>query len=235
MNDHDNDIELIDRYLSGETNPAEREAFEKKLLNDPALRAQLTRVKLAIEGIQANGFREKIALLHENYIEEKRTRNLFKYISGIAASLVILAAAAYLLILQNQRANYYSYFAPYPAPINVRGGNGNLQHEAMVFYQHEEFSKAIEAFNHVAAVDKNEEIEFYLGVSLLGNKKPAEASVIFEKLMLNSTHYEQAARWYLALSYLGLNKQDKAKSLLLKIRESDYQFDRAQKLLSSLQ
>lgn len=236
MNDHENDIETIDRYLAGDLNPVEREAFEKRLLDDEALTEQLAHTRLAIEGIQANAVRERIKLLHENYLEN-RTRNLYRYISGIAASLIVLVLASYFLIFRNQSQqakNFYAYFAPYPSPVNVRGEGSNDHQLAMVYYQREEFSKAVEAFKRIGPAVYTQEIKFYFGVSLLGNKQPGEASVIFEELRSNSTHYDEPVRWYLALSYLESGEHEKAKSLLLQIEKGDYQFDSAQELLSEL-
>jgi TolA-binding protein len=231
MNDDHTDIETIDQYLGGELNVTDRKAFEKRLSSDEGLRAQLAHVKLAIEGIQANGVRERIQLLHDTYVADKRTRTL-RYISGIAASLVVLAVASYFLIFQNQGENFYSYFTPYPPPINVRGEGGNY-HQAIEHYQREDFGKAAEAFAQLGN-NSSEEVKFYLGVSLLGNKRPREASVIFEQLSSNSSQYEEPVRWYLALCYLESREYAKGKHLLMKIEKDDYQFDAAQQLLSGL-
>ncbi|HYC85533.1 MAG TPA: tetratricopeptide repeat protein [Chryseosolibacter sp.] len=236
MNVSDNDIEMIDRYLADDLDPSEKELFERRLSENSLLRSHLGVVKQAIEGIQANADRDRIRNLHRTYATQETTRQRFRYISGIAASLLILAVSTFL-VLRNQAHKaeaYRAYFTPYPSPIHVRGATRNDHPEAIKFYDRQQFEAAIQAFNRVPVDRRTNEMKFYHAVSFLGNGQPAGALPILEELQSDPESYAEPVRWYLALSYLQLDQDEQAKTLLLQIDQGEFEYDRAQEILSRL-
>lgn len=103
-----NDIELIDRYLTGELNDAELGQFNERLLTDYAFKQEVAVYKKIYEGIkqaQRDNLKKSLDVFYDEYAEHEAEepvadnlrsinwrRNLY-IISGIAAAVLIFVIA----------------------------------------------------------------------------------------------------------------------------------------------
>lgn len=99
MADYKNDI---DKYLKGELTPAEMHALEKKALNDPFLAD-------ALEGLQPLQSEDLVADLNQLQHSlhkriQKKNAGSWLWIGRIAAGLVLLAVATYLIVTISNRS-----------------------------------------------------------------------------------------------------------------------------------
>lgn len=89
MTDYRHDIE---KYLNGELTPAERNALERKALNDPFLADALE----GAEQLPANDFANDVAVLNEK-IAAKKIVSVWMWSARIAAGFIILLVSSYLV------------------------------------------------------------------------------------------------------------------------------------------
>lgn len=87
-------IELIERYLSGDLSNAEKENFEQALAQDPELQRQLEQVKQLKEGIQYMALKDLIGKGFKKFKLWKRVK-LISLLTIITAALFFAAAYAY--------------------------------------------------------------------------------------------------------------------------------------------
>lgn len=225
----------IDAYLSGDLSREEAAAFEEALRDDESLQHDLETAKTVIEGIEGHAFKQAMHGLNRELYAPKlktgRTVN-FRYVTGIAASLLLICAVIYLLIPPT-RQDFDSYFTPFPPPAQTRdAAQSMLPPTALAYYSLGEFDKAIAELEKIDGSKRSDETWFYLGVSYLGNRMPADAMKSFEKIQ--SPNYKEFVSWYTALAYLQLEQTQQAKMELSGIGKREYQYDNAQKILHDL-
>ncbi|MBQ0735566.1 tetratricopeptide repeat protein [Aquimarina celericrescens] len=104
--------------------------------------------------------------------------------------------------------------------------------EAMKAFNSNEYEESIINYNKLD--HKTEEDTYYLSLAYLLGGQYNEAALNFEKLSVYSKDYEQEINWYLALSYLLNGQNDKAKLRLRKINDNEWNYNKALKLLNSL-
>lgn len=93
-----NNFELIDDYLSNRLRGADKEAFEKQLLNDPALRSDVDFQKQIVTGIRQARAKELKAMLNSIPVPAGKSINMEFAVARLAAGLItgaVVGAALY--------------------------------------------------------------------------------------------------------------------------------------------
>ena len=90
--------------------------------------------------------------------------------------------------------------------------------EAMDAYQRQDYSIALQRFNIIPNVDEN--FLIYKAICLIETDQFPQAISLLEELIGHgeATEYYQQANWYLALAYLKVHKDEKAKMVIEKIK-----------------
>ena len=107
-----------------------------------------------------------------------------------------------------------------------------LRSEAVKSYNEGQYSSATNQFLQLSSL--TDEDMFYLGVALLKDNKPQQATEYFRTLMQHET-FGSEARWYLSLSYILTGSTEDAIKTMNDIKEGDYQYGNAQELRSLIQ
>lgn len=136
-------------------------------------------------------------------------------------------------------------YKPYPV-VETRGEEYGLQ-KAFTHYRRSEYDSAILSFQGALKKSKSkDEINtalFYLGNCffskyIVSSKRSLilKSSEYFASVsMENNSVYQEPSNWYLALSYLLMEEDEKASRLLEKIvKQKDYNYLRAQEILSAM-
>jgi hypothetical protein len=233
MNQNIDPIQKIDSYLQGDLTSEEVNVFEKQLSNDPVLRTDLASTQNVIEGINGYGFKQKLIGLHDEYLATKRSKTIqLYYVSGIAASLVLILIA-YFYLSPTSLTHYYSYFVPYASPVNVRSGSElDGSRAGFKHYERGEYDLAIVDFEKLNSKVLTEETKFYQAISYLAQHNPKPAFNIL--INLKGEQYHKQVNWYLSLCYLLTNEKGKAKATLERIQPGDFSYEQAQEILSKL-
>jgi len=257
--------ELIERYLNGELNEAERSEFETRLEIDPVLAHDLRFAQSFSELEEREEellFRENLsAIIHDikkedesahtkdehlNLNPERKAILLFsKY--RIAALFVILLSIVALLFYLVRSSDtkedrlFAQYFQPYSVDFISRSENDSLAvlNHAFIAYENSDYITAIQLFEkNLSDFPAYEIASFFLAMSLIAESEYSKAEAYLIKLAENpSGSFNEQAEWYLALIALKTGKDRQTLiHIFRKIAESGkYKSDEAAKIIAGLQ
>lgn len=245
------DIDLIERRMKGQLSEEELRQFDSRVTSDLQFAAKVDDYSDIISGIESfhlYGIRQEV----ENWEKEIQAgdqqtpmvpiqRSWRKYLS-IAAAVIVLAIAAVFVITPGEKTNQELFainFSPYQNILTVRDGTG--AHEslgyAMKLYDEKKFAEAIPYFQKFLDENNgNEDALYYLGISWLAERNPAQAIATFKQLGKQNNVYRDQAAWYLALANLLQGNERAAKELLTDIsRDENHDLkEKADDLLNAL-
>lgn len=223
---NDTDQHVLLSYLEGKLSGDERYEVEQQLLRDPA-------AKVALEGLQTSGLSYKQLqddgqAIRASWYSAKRepataSGNAWWSRAAAVVLLFIVAWAAWGYYQDQQPNNLYaSYFADsnqkedYQA---IRGEETTLAGfaPAVQAYQEQNYELSFSLFQQLREEHPfNGLILRYAAMSAmqLGDFYVAEQALL-QSLSVENTNAERAAaHWYLALVYLRINEEDKARQHL---------------------
>ena len=248
---NDDDLE---RYLLGEMNEQERQAFEQQLSTDTALTDALELHQDTLEGIRLDSSQALKKQLQEVEVgltgagkaqvtEDKKInrRPLLTWLA-VAASLLMVVLLGYLFLpyASSPEEMYVAYYQPYPNVINPAQRSTEVQEEtvlarAMRAYDNQQYVQALALFEQGGALP-DPGYTFYYAASYLELNQPQKAIPLFERVAQDqgSLFYEPAL-WYLALAHLKAENPEAAIPYLetLSVSEGDY-VQEARELLDEL-
>ncbi len=251
-------IEEISRFLEGNMPEEEMIDMEVRYIQDPAFRQEVDSVRLMIEGIRSSGRQttkeEKLERLRSAQFDEisfskttgrqdgpaiTRRRKLVATLS-IAASVLILIFAISPLFKPksvNPSELFVTHFRPAEDIVlaGTRGTGDDLDRQAYEAYRLGNYAEALEIFESQIEDSPYRLTDlFYLGNCYLTEGRWQEASQAFDEVIRARTSLAEDAKWYLALSYLQLNRLDEAQGLLEEIAADNQVEGNARKLLKKL-
>lgn len=227
------DIELLEKYQKGLLNEKERHAVELRLEKEVELSNYF---EVVVNLPSAFGYNEandlKAVLSKEN---SPSTISFYrKTLFKIAAAFVILIAVSLFLLNQKTEAVevFAMYYEPYPnveAPI-LR--SGSLINQSFENYEAGNYDKALSLFQEM---DETEAIIFYTAQCQIALGEYSEAVLNLKKIEQYGGKFTSVSNWYLALTYLQLNKELEAKAILGSLKESNSKYaEKANQILDSL-
>lgn len=252
------DMELTERFLSGTLTEKEKEKFAQRFDTDKEFNQLVQDMDQLIDGIRQSGnkttIEEKIRTLKSFAKEDSgekekgKTISLFKRrISSqarylIAASLLLFAAAVFVVVQQlkfvPQPDLYAKYFEPFDSPgsgLTRSGTNGvSIKAEAYEAYDAGNYTKAAELFEQSLAQQDEAIVNLCLANSYMALNEFEKAEAILFHLLKAHTDLVTQTKWYLALTYLKQNKQEKARATLWEISDSSTYGEKAKRLLMDL-
>lgn len=212
----------------------EREAFEQKLDANESLSDELMSI-VALENLKRDLEKEFDAF--ESSHPHPGRKILFGKVSRIAAIILFLIIPSAFIVYYLNTPDHLisSRYMDYPLPGTHRSA-GNSKHQT--------FSQAIEAFNRhkfeeaanlfSQEADKPamaDESHLYAGISLLWMKddiQTKEAVKHFKAVLATKNDRNDAALWFLAISYFELGNKDEARLLFRDIADNPHHFRQQQ-------
>lgn len=218
---------FIDRYLDGELNDSEKQWFENEILTDSDLAKDLElhrEVNDAIRETDVLKFRHKLDKIHatiEPEYQQSLTQKVIrsKYSRIAAASIVILFAVGMLMgNMPGQPVNTDKLFQQYYEVPEISGlarsdlAIDKLYLEAIACYADKQFTEAVNLFEQVVQIDKNNmKAHLAAGISNIETNQPIKAEKSFETVIEHKDNlYVDQANWYLGLCYLKMNNLENA-------------------------
>lgn len=237
------DIQLMDAYLSEELSENERVDFEHRLNTDAEFRQEFELYREGYSYLKARFEKESerqaveknIRQIGDRYFqsapESKSSRiQLWKW--GIAASVAVLIG---LFFFVNTQPPVFSDYNDY-APINltVRGQQPQLPIEASDAFNQRNYKKAVTLLERLYTETGSAEYELYLAISLTEINDFERADFHFKNLVSKASPYQNQALWHAALSQLKQENLQRCKALLEQISPTSEEYARAQKLIKKL-
>ena len=239
--------ELIERYFEGRLSPSERQVFETRLMQEPALSDEMALQRRLREGLRAAGRARMLAQL--DAVEGKMSayhpptqvlafdQRSRQRVYWAAAALVPVLILAYWFLRPAPAANdlFAQYFTPYRSTASAAPAADPVS-RALQHYRDKNYAQALPALERLAeAATAPDSVLFYKANVHLQLNQPAAAAEELKKIGPESGFYGEA-QWYLAMAYLRGNHPDSAKTVLAKIAQnaSHAHQERAESLLEKM-
>ena len=236
------DIQQLEAFWEGNLSETDRLALQNRLDTDVLFYQEAAKMHLVTEGLEVIKRRQARQRLNaiDATLPPIDPPNSLGWLKILIVALVLALAAfgVWYVMIQKEKpavaASIAAYFEPYPA-LGIRMGDSpdELKKDALVLYARKQYSKAIPLLNDSFMATSDSMLLFYIGVSHLALGQSLEAQTTFEQLQNTESIPQEAAQWYLALSYTATKQYDKAK-LLLKNNQSDKYKEKIQKLLEEI-
>ena len=244
MQEQDNT--LLDAYFNGLLAENEAESVRRRAAEDPEF-ASAFQLRHDIEqwlqqepGRQAVS--ETLASVGKDFFrktsEEKPLQVLrvnWKRALLLAASFALVLFATWYLGTPGQ-ASYEQYALHTPLTFTERGATETLQSAAETDFGQGRYDRALFSLDALLRQNPgNLTATLYKGICLIELDRAAEARSVLQPLAGGASALRGDAQWYIALSYLKENNTDQCKSNLQQIGAGSDHYDKAQKLLKSLE
>ena len=227
-------VELIERYITGQLDIQERCEFEKQLQSDPVLARKTSSYRDSfIDHISASKYKIKSGIIavgkrsssiSRSVKELNQKKNLVKAI-GIFLIVIICLASVYFILDKSPdySALYNKYYNESLLDHPLLKDAGATETYGITHYQNRDFSRAIPALEkEITASPTDARLYLYLGLSYLESDVDDKAKINFEKAeSLSDGKYRDSAIWYLALTEIKLNHVQEAKNNLLALVHAD--------------
>lgn len=232
------ELELIDRYLSGELTGDELQAFRNRMENEPDFRDKIREIQLTQLAIGESALEENLHTFHSTltneYLHKKNRLKLFRP-WAIAASIILAVTVGWWFFSTKYNKTsqlYATYYEPDPGLMTTMGSPTNYEFEkAMVEYKNGEYQKAIKAWHQqLMAKPDNDTLIYFLGVAYQAIGTTDSARVYLSSIVEKTeSRFYKDANWYLGLLYLETDKKEKA---ILLFKKSEY--SKAEELLRQI-
>ncbi len=241
-------FDLIEAYLARELSAADAQAFEQEVAADPALQAEIQTQRTMRMGLQALAIEQRLQRARQRVLADavtvdhsssqqvdeplvkplnSRLRSLSWGYLTVAASVVLLLGIGVYWYQQQQQFPELAYADTASTdqltkslPTDLRPTDRQRITDAIQGYKAGQYDKVIEQLRIPSADRRTIYYQsYFLGLSYLANKQPAEAiAPLNVALGTSSVAIRQKASWFLALAYLKNKDKQKALPILDKIR-----------------
>lgn len=241
----DYNYDMIDRYVSGDMDPQEKQAFELLLQQDAGLRKEVQSYKEVHETLKRRlhpvreelEVRDTLAEMRQQYFSKPGAKVIqFARVGRIAA----IAAAIILVVLiwrpWGKPDLYRQYASLQMDAVAVRGGTqDSLKQEVVRRFNNKEFAASIPLFENLLRNDTgNAHLQFYYAVALMQVDRLVESRTQLMQLHNGASVFRDQATFFMALSYLKEKNILLTKEWLNKISQDSDVYSRAQELLKEL-
>lgn len=245
---NDEQILQASRYADGEMDAPEQQDFEALMQQDDELRNYVTQYREAQNALrmhlvpdpQRDQLKQTLAGLNNTYFKEQEKpeakvvsfRSYARWISGVAAVLIIG-----LLIFNPWRGDlYHQYSTATTMSVSERGAGPETDLErAAALYNDKKYSQAEPLLATISKADTtNSLVQFYYAVTLIEDKKEADARPVLEKLYNGQSAFKYNAAYYMALSYIKVKDKANCRKWLERVPQGTSNYAKAQELLKKL-
>lgn len=225
---------FIERYIADEMSEAEKLWFEKELQGNEKLRKEVDLRRHAEEILKNRdiiSLRNKLSAIEKQRSEKSphKKRHATGYLKYAAALGIAIIIGVFLLLpgkklTSNEiMSRYYHIYEP---PTTQRSAEVTVNddfNQALEFYKTNDFKNAAVYFNKVIKEKPKDMYSTLLfGISKFEDHQYPEAKQSFGKVIDDRNNlYIDQAEWYLALCYINTDENDKAISILEKIKSEN--------------
>jgi hypothetical protein len=232
---------LFENYLNNELSETEKLDLENQLQNDADTQEKF-RIYKEINGYletkfskQTIDFQENLKTISkQNFSEVKKETKVISFKPwqyAIAASVVLVLGTWFMMQGNPEYSDYNTHETAY---FTERGSIIKNLRLAEKSFNAKNYKDAIVNFEIVLKEYDKPEVNYFYGISLLEENRYTESETVFNKLKTGTSIYKDKATWYLALSSLKQNKFDECKAYINQIPEDAEDYEKAQKLLKSI-
>ena len=233
--------EFMRDYLLGKLAPAESQAFEQEMEQDPDIATGLELQRDILIGIREGFDQELRAKLQAELDADEATpvRRIPIWRWASAAAIILGSLGVYFYMNQTtlQERLYAAHFQDFPNIVAPGQRGGDAAAPAFAAYYAERWAVSISAFESLQKLNPEATYPiFYQAMAHMHLQAWNEAIPLFEQVRARGDQrFEDPAEWYVGLSYMITGEEQKAKMIFGMIAgsNSNYRQD-AEDILTSL-
>ena len=239
---------LLYNYFSDQLTVEQKILFEELLKTDASFKQQFDfekDLKQVIRNTEKDVLKDKLAGFEKEISSEAPVRSLphTNYKKwAMAASILLLVGLSWLgynnLAGPNYNDLFEENFRSYPNTVfEISRGESVETIERSAFTQYElgNYRDALASFEKIPSVDRNDYVDFYIGMSYLNLEQYAKARDFLHKVAESESKLKAEAHWYLAMISLKTkNKEQALQWLEILVNQYDYQKERSQEIIEAL-
>ena len=244
---NEQEIALIENYLTGKLAFDDRIKFENRLSLDSDFAQLHTEEKMIFDSIKDQGADEFFSVLREVTEGSEKDSRIVPFwkrriVQGVAAiGLVLISAFLFLQQDKEAHALYEEYYEVYPFLLAQRNTNAAVQQDLIIAYEKQEWERVM-----LLLADVDGEVlpkpmkDIYTAIAELelNNSQTALAILMTYSNQPTKQVYQELIEWYTALAYLKEKNKASAKrtlqSLKLKLSSGSPLLHKVDDLLSEL-
>lgn len=224
-------LDQIEKYLSGELSKEAAESFEKQMKENDELRNQVENHRRFIKGLELGFNRELKAQLQQEEQRlatqdtEVKKRFPLQYFIGIAAAVALILVSVFILRTPSVNTDelFAAYYQPYPNIESPLSRDDNVEENAYTYYERGLYEKALNLFSqHISENPADPAPFFYSGICHLELGEAEKAAHLFQLVRaMEKNNYSKAAIWYEALASLKSDNKTRAVEILTGLSGGD--------------
>ena len=228
----------LESYKKGEMMPAELEELTAHLMHAKFDNDRKNRWKQMLD--EDSGINRTAPVIPL----KPKSRRIFMWVTAVAAVLLLLFVSkpfmdSFMSPSYDQLADQYITENFFENRGDIKGDQGIEQTnlDAVFAYNNQDFPTAITNFKTIVNGESaNDEHYLFLGLSYLYTEqyKNAAETLSIVISLFPDTKFRQETQWFLALAHLKNDNLAQGKSALLSINQGMWNYDKAQKLLKTL-
>jgi len=231
--------QFLEAYLNGDVD--ENSPYFKKLFeSEEHFKEALEKHEVAQEIIFELGVKQEIELVQRAF--EKKNKAVLPVRYMVAAAIVVIIAVCAVLFAPSKNPLFEDYFTPYPSNYAFRSTQEEGQSEvtsnleqALRYYSEEDFESAVLYFRKVQSDSMNVGELFFFANTLLAVNEFEQAEAKLQSIVDNQENpFWQQTRWYLAITYLKLERMEETQAMLGLISLGEYRYEEAQKIINKI-
>jgi tetratricopeptide (TPR) repeat protein len=244
----ENDIDIIENYLTGKLSAEAQKEVEDRLLTDRefAQRVEIFKTLPHLVSEESHDFRNELEGIYQEYRKENSAaRTISRRTFLMAASLALLISVIGILIWllpasltpQEMYATHFTVPADNITVRNDQETSSTLQ-SAMEAYNEQDYASAVTQFENILRNNAyNVPVLFYSGISYLVLGENDKAVQNLQKVsQTEDAAYALTARWYLGLAYLKQDNIEQAREIFSSLKESGSSYaNKADTILQQLE
>jgi predicted Zn-dependent protease len=243
------DHDMITRYLDGELNAEELQAFEAAMQQDAELRNEVALFREVQDTLKRKlypdekeeAFKNTLQQLNEEYFskekEQAKVVPLFRRKWMMAAAAIFIMALVLTVWKPWEQDDLYTQYADIQMPSSaVRGAAADsMLVIAVDRFNNRDFKNAIPAFEAVLKDSaQNSFVQFYYGIALLQHNDITASRKQLTEIYNGNSSFKYEAAFYLALTYLKEKQEQETREWLNKIPADAGSYSKARELLKKL-
>ena len=212
-----NRFEAIEAYVLGGMSAAERDAIEKEMANDAALRVEVELQRENTLAVELGGMERMLKSVSAEHKGRASSRNTgwSRYLKYAAVITIVLSGAFWVLTRSSTNERLFAeHFTADPGlPVAMSATDDLAFQDAMVAYKLSDYEEAIGKWSLLLqAKPTNDTLRYYIASARLAGGDARSAIQLFEGLAAEpASAFQGHSQWYLFLSYIRVGDVAKAK------------------------
>ncbi len=237
----DQDKDLLEKWIEGQMDEAERAAFERRFDSEPEL-AQAARLRKEMDRYlkrrtQRAHFKSKLVEVRKAYEQTQRQRALRLAWRRRLQWAAAVAAVALIAIWWMGHPEPIEVYATYP-PLSLTRRSGpveDLARRAEMLFAAGQFAQAARTLDSLHRLHPTDTLALlYEGIAWFEAAEYERAIALLEPFP-PSGYWTTEAWYFAALAYLALDRKEAARALLQRIPPQSGRYEQAQELLRKYQ